>query len=123
MSIAKGQDVQAENFLQNLPPSVRVVIPDICYIEALTRCEKEKYYVEQFQKELNKQINNSERDKTSNNAKSFLYHLQQTAILNQSLLNDIQIRLFETIDKLLTKAELINLNSKLLRDISESSII
>lgn len=122
MAIAKGQDVVAENLLQNVPSSIRIAIPDICYVEALGRCEKEKYYIQQFEKELNKQINNSERDATSNNAKSFLYHLEQTRILNQSLLNDVKVRLFDTIDKLLTKAEVINLNSNLIRVVSETSI-
>lgn len=123
MAIAKGQDLEAENLLRYLPPSIRIVISNICYIEALNRWEKEKYYAQEFEKELNKQINNSERDLTSPNAHSFLMYLEQTRILNKSLLNDIQSRLFNAIDVLLIKAEIINLDSSIIRNICEAAII
>ncbi|WP_339375930.1 PIN domain-containing protein [Calothrix sp. NIES-2098] len=123
MAIAKGQDSEAENLLRSLPPSIRIFIPNICYVEALNRWEKEKYYAQEFEKELNKQINNSKRDLTSPNAHSFLTYLEQTRILNKSLLNDIQDRLFNAIDMLLKKAEIINLDTTIIRNISEAAII
>ncbi|BAY28427.1 hypothetical protein NIES2107_02560 [Nostoc carneum NIES-2107] len=123
MAIAKGQDLEAENLLRSLPQSIRIFIPNICYVEAINKWEKEKYYVQEFEKELNKQINNSERDLTSPNAHSFLTYLEQTRILNKSLLNDIQSRLFNAIDVLLKKAEIINLDTNIIRNISEAAII
>ena len=36
MSVAKGQDPQADSLLQNTPSSVRLAIPGICYMEALS---------------------------------------------------------------------------------------
>jgi hypothetical protein len=123
MAIAKGQDLEANNLLSSLNPSIRIAIPDICYIEVLTRWEKEKYYVQQFEKEVDKQINNSKRDLTSSNAQIFLAHLEQARILNRLLLNDIQSRLFDAIDMLIQKAEIIKLDTSLIRNISEAVII
>ncbi|WP_242045706.1 MULTISPECIES: PIN domain-containing protein [unclassified Calothrix] len=123
MAIAKGQDLEAENLLSSLSQSIQIAIPDICYVEALNRWEKEKYYVQEFEKELNKQINNSERDLTSPNANSFLMYLEQTRILNKSLLNDIQSRLLNAIDVLLKKAEIITLDTSIIRNISEAVIL
>ncbi|WP_242037821.1 hypothetical protein [Tolypothrix sp. FACHB-123] len=65
MAIAKGKDLEAKNLLPSFPPSIHIVIPEICYVEALSRWEKEEYYVQEFEKELDKQINNSKRDLTS----------------------------------------------------------
>ncbi len=109
MSIAKGQDLEAKNLLYSLNPSIRIVIPDICYVEALNRWEKEKYYVKEFEKEVDKQINNSKRDLTSSNSQIFLAHLEQG--------------LFDAIDMLIQKAEIIQLDTTLIRAISEAVII
>lgn len=49
-------------------------------------------------------------------------HLEQARIWNQLLLNDIQIRLFNAIDMLLQKAEVINLNNTIIRNISQAVI-
>lgn len=123
MAIAKGRDLQAENLLRNPPQSIHLVIPSICYIEALVTWEKEKNYAQKFGQELDKQINNSERDLSSPNAKDFLSNLEQVKILNISLLNDIQQRLSSAINILLEKAELIQLEQQIIQDISQSIII
>lgn len=44
MGIAKGQDPQAQNLLLNTPTSIAIVIPSICYVEALTTLEQEEKY-------------------------------------------------------------------------------
>ena len=123
MAIAKGQDLEAENLLRSSPASIHIVIPVICYVEALSRWEKEKYYVQEFEKELDKQINNSKRDLTSSNAQIFMTHLEQARILNKLLLNDIQNRLFDAIDMLSQTAEIINLDNTIIRNVSEAVIL
>ncbi|WP_199337886.1 PIN domain-containing protein [Nostoc sp. FACHB-280] len=123
MAIAKGRDLQAENLLRNPPQSLHIVIPAICYIEALSTWEKEKYYTKKFAQELDKQINNSKRDLTSPNAKNFLSYLEQVKILNVSLLNDIQGRLSNAIEIILEKAELIQLEQLIIQDIAQATII
>lgn len=48
MGLAKGQDEQAENLLQNTPISVRLAVPSICFLEALTTLEQEEKYNKDF---------------------------------------------------------------------------
>ena len=123
MSIAKGQDLEAANLLQNLPTEVQITIPEICYIEALNTYKIDRKTRLQFQAEMEKQIRELRRDQTSNHTKSFLGHLEQACIENGSLLNDIQNRLSATIDWLLTNAEVINLNSTIIQEISNQTLI
>lgn len=123
MSVAKGQDPQADSLLQNTPSSVRLAIPGICYMEALSIWEKEKEYSQQFQAELDKQINESARDNSSPHAKSFLFYLEQSRLGNKLRLNDIQNRLSQAIAQLLSKAEMITLTAEILREISEIILI
>ena len=123
MTVAKGQDTQADTLLQNTPPSVCLAVPAICYIEALSIWEKEKEYSQQFRKELDKQINDSARDNTSPHAKSLLFYLEQSNLANKRRLNDIQNRLSQAIDQLLIKAEMITLTAEILREISETTLI
>jgi hypothetical protein len=123
MSVAKGQDPQADILLQNTPSSVRLVIPGICYVEALSIWEKEKEYSQQFQRELDKQINDSGRDNSSSYAKSFVSSLEQSRLLNKLRLNDIQNRLSQAIDQLVDKAEIITLIAEIVQEISEITLI
>lgn len=123
MSVAKGQDPQADSLLQHTPPSVRLAIPSICYMEALSIWHKEKEYSQQFQRELDKQINDSARDNTSAHAKSFLFYLEQCRLSNKLRLNDIQSRLYQAIDELLSKAEMLTLTAEVVREISEVTLI
>ncbi|MBD2384566.1 PIN domain-containing protein [Cylindrospermum sp. FACHB-282] len=123
MSIAKGQDLEADQLLRNSLASLHIVIPDICYIEAIKTYKILRKDRLQFETEMKKQINESSRDKTSTHAKSFLGHLEQAYIENALLLNDIQGRLSETINCLLTNAELINLNSIIIQEIANQTLI
>ncbi len=122
MTVAKGQDPQADRLLQTTPSSVRLAIPGICYMEALSIWEKEKEYSQQFQRELDKQINDSARDNTSSHAKSFLFHLEQCRLTNKLRLNDIQSRLYQAINELLSKAEMLTLTAEILREIMEITL-
>ncbi len=42
MSIATGRDPQAGTLLSAAPPSVCLVIPSVCSMEALSKCLKRK---------------------------------------------------------------------------------
>lgn len=115
MSIAKGQDPQAYTLLQNTPSSVRIVIPSICCMEAFSRLENEQKYRQHFEEELDKQINESGRDQTSPHAEFFRSNLEQSRIGNQLLFNDIEARLFDTLDQLAIKLEMIALTADILQ--------
>ncbi|NET01844.1 MAG: DUF4935 domain-containing protein [Sphaerospermopsis sp. SIO1G2] len=119
MAIAKGRDLEAEQFLLNSPSSIHIVIPAVCYIEAINTYRKDKEYQLKFQAEMDKQINESIRDQKSIHAKSFSRHLQKASIENTLLLNDIQNRFSEIINLLIENAENINFNSGIIKVISD----
>ncbi|MBD2567819.1 PIN domain-containing protein [Anabaena lutea] len=119
MAVAKGRDLEAEKLLRYPPPSMRIAIPAICYIEAINTYRKDKEYQLKFQAEMDKQINESIRDQTSIHAKSFSRHLQKASIENTLLLNNIQNRFSEIINLLIENAENINFNGSIIKAISE----
>ena len=120
MASAKGQDSQAETLLSTPPHSVRILIPNICYIEAISVFKIEKQAKLSFEKEMNSKIREARRDLTSNHAQSFCGHLEQAIIENQSLLNHIQSRLDNVIEREISKARSIYLDSDGLQDICKS---
>jgi len=125
MAVAKGQDLKAADLLQDIPSSIRIVIPDVCYIESLTTYRIDKRKRLEFQEEMDKQIKELNRDKTSDYArfaKLFMGNLGEARINNELLINAIQDRLFTTIDQLLNNAELINLNKNLIQNIAQTTI-
>lgn len=122
MSIAKGQDAEAGILLRSTPETVRLAMPSICYAEVLSTWQKEKVYSQQFQRELEKQINESKRDRTSIHAKSLVSSLEQARISSRNRLNDIQERLNEAVDRMLRKAEMITLNVNTLQEISQITL-
>lgn len=122
MAIAQGQD-SLDIILNNYNSSLNIVIPDICFIEALSTFEKERQDREEFKKELNKQINKAVRDINSSNAQSLKLNLEQTLINNQKILNEINYRLYDVIDRLSEKAEIININSEIILDITGKYLI
>lgn len=123
LSIAKGQDPQADTLLQNLPSWVRLVIPSICYIEALSTWKDEQKYSQRFVDQLKLKLNEARRDRTSSNAASLVAYIERILSTNEELLNDIQRRLSQAIDQLLTQAEMIELTIDILQEISSSTLV
>lgn len=116
MSIATGRDPDAGNLLLNPPPSVKIAIPSICCMEALSVLEDEQKRRNRFTGELENQISQLKRDLTSPSAKSLLFHLEESLTDNKRLLNDIQLRLFQALENVATKAEMITLNAAMLQE-------
>lgn len=98
IAIAKGQDPEAKNLLDNPPNEVRIFIPNICYVEAVSVFKIEKQVRESFKTEIEKKIKEARRDLSSLHAQSLCRNLDQAKIDNDSLLNDIQYRLSSAID-------------------------
>lgn len=123
MGIAQGQDIAAQDLVNHSPDSLRIVIPSICFLEALTTFNQEKRNRQEFKQELDKQINKATRNLASLKAQNLVLNLQQALILNQSVLNEINYSLYDIIDKLIDKAEIINLSSNILRNLAEYNLI
>src|ERR687885_172764 len=115
MSIATGRDSQAYNLLSVPPSSVRIAIPSICCMEALSALEDELKRRNRFENDLNLQISQLRRDVTSAYAQSLLFHLDQSVIENRGLLNDVKQRLFQALDQVTANAEIIPLTADMLQ--------
>ncbi|MEH2048434.1 PIN domain-containing protein [Nostoc sp.] len=109
MSIAKGQDSQAQELLQNPPSSLRIVVPSICFVESLTTLEQEEKYNLDFLRNLDIQINQAERDNSSN-ARLLLSHLEQsrTSFLQRS--NEVKEHFDVAFNRLINTSEMITLS-------------
>lgn len=112
MSIAKGQDPQAQELLQNIPYFVRIVVPIICFTESLTTLEQEEKYNLDFLRQLDIQINQAERD-CSENARLLLSSLEQSRTSFLQRINEIKERFDIAFDQLAKKSEIITLSTSL----------
>ena len=116
MSIATGRDPQANVLLQRKPASVRLAIPGICYMEALSVLEDELKARNRFANELDLQVSQLQRDRTSQFAKHLLSHLEKAKVENQELADDIQKRLFAAVNQIVVQSETIPLTSDIVQE-------
>ena len=123
MGIAKGQDSQAEDLLENTPNSVRLAIPSVCYVEGLTTLENEEKYTESFLRSLDIQINEVGRDNNSQNAELLLNLLRQSKVGLTDRKNEIKQRFDEAFNQLFIKAEMITLNNSIFQECLNRKIL
>jgi rRNA-processing protein FCF1 len=107
MSVAMGREGSADDLLAAVSASVRVTIPSSCYMESFSAFEDEEKRRNWFRAELEKQIGQLRRDTTSANAGTLLSRLEESRIANDQLLNDVQARLFQLVDRAAGILELI----------------
>ncbi|KJH70217.1 PIN domain-containing protein [Aliterella atlantica] len=123
MSIAKGRDLQAQEILLNIPNSIHLVVPSICYVEALLTLEKEEQYSQRFIQDIDTKISEAIRDETSAYAESLRTSLEQTRIKFIQQLNSVQERFYEAFEQLYNKAEIINIDKSILDDTLEKNVL
>jgi hypothetical protein len=99
MSVAMGREARGDDLLAAVSPSVRVVIPSACFMESFSAFEDEQKRRNWFRAELDKQIVQLRRDTTSANAGTLLRRLEESRTANDQLLNDVQARLFQLVDR------------------------
>lgn len=99
MSVAMGREAQGENLLSAAPGFVSVAIPSGCYMESFSAFEDEQQRRNSFRAELDRQIVQLRRDITSKNAGTLLRRLEESRIANDELLDDVQTRLFQLVDR------------------------
>lgn len=115
IGIAKGQDPQAQNLLLNTPTSIAIVIPSICYVEALTTLEQEEKYNKDFLCRLEIQINEAERDKISQKSQLLLSLLNQSKVSFVEHKNEIVQGFDIAFNQLINKAEEIPLATEIIQ--------
>lgn len=109
MSIATGRDPQANTLLINTPASVQIAMPSVCYIEALSALEADVKYRRRFNHELDIRISDAQRNLLSPHAQSLLVYLRQARTENERLIEEVEASLFNVLNQLVIKAEMIDL--------------
>ena len=113
LAIAKGQDPEAMELLQNqLATSVRIVIPSICYLEALVAFEEDRQRREGFRKTLDQQLNEARRDKTAQDSEALISALDDSLVRYGDLLNDVEARFQIAIQAMSLQFEMVHLTSQ-----------
>jgi hypothetical protein len=110
MSVAMGRDPEANDLLANTPTGVRLTLPQVCCMEALSALDEKKRHRKGLTNTLESQVAQLERDLTSSHAKTLQSLLEQSIDENERLIADITIRLFQAFAQLAQSAELIDLS-------------
>jgi hypothetical protein len=111
MSIVMGRDPLAESLLDAVSPSFRLAIPSICYMEALSAIRHELWVRECFQDEMDRQIVQLERNRTSPHATTLLTHLNPCLAANDSLSTALKDHFDRTLNRLCQTAEFLELSA------------
>jgi len=112
MGAATGRDAEADSLLSVPTDRLRIVIPSVCIMEALSAYEDERKRRNRLSGHIDEQVSQLRRDVTSLHAESLLQALEQARLHNENLLNDIERRLVEVVRRLAVRADLINLTPK-----------
>jgi hypothetical protein len=99
MSVAMGREARGDDLLAAVSATVRIAIPSGCYMESFSAFEDERKRRNRFRAVLAEQIVQLRRDTTSANARTLLARLQESRIANGELLNDVEARLFQFVDR------------------------
>jgi rRNA-processing protein FCF1 len=113
MSITTGREAEAIMLLRDLSSSVKLVIPSICYMEALSALEDELKRQNSFGQQLTRQISETKRDLTSEHAASLSVYLEESLISYRYRVGEIKSRLREAISLMSRNAEMIALNPEI----------
>src|SRR5271157_3943383 len=92
MSIATGRDPDASDILADTRSPDRLVLPQVCFMEAFSVLNEMHRTRNQFRNQLNQQIGETRRDSTSAHARELLWLLEQARIASDKLLEDIDER-------------------------------
>ena len=113
MTITTGREAEAIMLLRDLSSSVQLVIPSICYMEALSALEDELKRQNSFGQQLSRQISETKRDVTSEHAASLSFHLEESFIFSRYRVGEIKSRSREAISLMSRNAEMIALNPEI----------
>ena len=116
MSIATGRDPDATDILADIGLPNRLVLPQVCFMEAFSVLNEMHRSRNQFRNQLDQQISEMRRDSTSEHARELLSLLEQARIVSDKLIEDIDTRLFNTVRRLSRDAELIGLTREILEE-------
>jgi predicted nucleic acid-binding protein len=123
MSIATGRELEATELLSNLPAQISLTTPQICIMESLAVLQQERRQRKSFANLLDQHIRQLERDTTSSHAATLRTLLNGARIENNELFADISTRLFDAIELMSQRAELIGLTAHVLEANRKDALI
>lgn len=115
MSIATGRDPEADTLLPNIPASVQLAIPSVCFMEALSALEADLKYRRRFGNELLLRLSDAKRNLASQHAQVLSLQLEQVVKENNKLIEEVEARLFDSLNQLAVKAEIIALSAEMIQ--------
>ena len=115
MSITTGREAEAIMLLRDLSSSAQLVIPSICYMEALSALEDELKRQNSFKEQLSRQVSETKRDVTSEYTTSLSFHLEESLVYYRYRIGEIKSRLREAISLMSRNAEMIALNPEIVQ--------
>ncbi|MEG4854923.1 PIN domain-containing protein [Microcoleus sp. B5-D4] len=123
MSITTGREAEAIMLLRDLSSSVKLVIPSICYMEALSALEDELKRQNYFKEQLTRQVSERKRDVTSEHAASLSLYLEESLISYRYRVGEIKSRLREAISLMSRNSEMIALNPEIVESSLNETLI
>ncbi|MCP2728532.1 PIN domain-containing protein [Symplocastrum sp. BBK-W-15] len=108
MAIAKGQDEAAPEFLINPPSDICLMIPSICYMEAIVAFQNEQKRRKTFQQNINNEISESKRN-LSSSLGSLVNDLEKARLACDQLFNEFEGQFLDAITLVRTKVTSIDL--------------
>jgi hypothetical protein len=123
VGVATGRDRDLPPLLSFVDAGLRLVIPSVCFFEALSWMETEYRRRREFDRLLNEQIGQLRRDRVSVYAQSLHASLTRSQLENRALLNSIDSRLFSAIADVSRVAERIELDPMVLESSRNSAVI
>ena len=121
MSIAEGRDPAATRLLDD--PPVRIVMPSVCLIEALTAFEGIRLSFEGFKQTLSHRIKQISRDVTSKHAAPLQKLLELALQEAADQFNDVESRLFNTLSLASERTEAIHPEPAIVRESVDNPLI
>lgn len=123
VGIATGRDPGFDP----LPPAgmadFRMVIPSVCFFEALAWWEGETVRRTQLGRTFSEQAAQLQRDVVSAQAHSLRVTLEEARVKNRNLLQSIESRLFAAVDEVSKSAEFIALDAEILARSRQTPLI
>jgi hypothetical protein len=123
ISIATGRDPQAIAILDDSASPLHFVVPGICFFECLTWMQGEVKRREALGRQWADLTGQLKRDLTSTHAQTLQSHLEQAILENDGLLKHIGDRLFDAIEKLARRADILPIHPKILENGRKETLI
>lgn len=128
MAVAKGQDREAHRLLETVlrevdSPSVQLIMPSVCYMEALSVLSYDRKQRGKFQEDLRSQLREVGRDNEGVSASELYALLKSSEVQFGKWLSVVKFKLYQALIDLSRAAVMIDLNADVLHESLQTSLI